>query len=159
MARCTTYSIVAAATGPVVRVNTAGGSRSHMATSHAASIGSSVERPHPRRHPRLVAAAEQHDVRVEAHVGVLEVTDAAGGREPWRVAGIGVVGPNVVVIGEAGPGRRAGRVGDLQHPSLLEQTGAGRGHRLAGAFDGHLDVDRSWARDGGELRGEAAKRP
>jgi hypothetical protein len=31
--------MVAALTGPVVRLNTAGGSRSHMATTHPASMG------------------------------------------------------------------------------------------------------------------------
>ena len=40
MAKWTTYSIVAALTGLVVRLNTAGGSRSHIATSQAASISS-----------------------------------------------------------------------------------------------------------------------
>ena len=39
--------------------------------------------------------------------------------------------------------------GHLQHPSpLLEQAGAGGGHRPAGALDGHLDVHRSRAGDG-----------
>ena len=44
-------SIVAAATGPVVRLKTAGGRRSHMATSQAESIGSpSSGRSHAATH-------------------------------------------------------------------------------------------------------------
>src|SRR3546814_5545586 len=66
---------------------------------------------------RFVPAAEQDGVRVEPYVGVLEMPDAAGGLESWCVAGVGVARADVVVVGEAGPGRGARGVGDLQHRS------------------------------------------
>ena len=75
----------------------------------------------PRRDPRFVPTAEEDGFWVEAHVGVLEVSDAVGGLERWRVAGVGAAGRDVVVVGEAGPSRRTRAVGDLQHLSPLQE--------------------------------------